>query len=63
MHRAREYGYSISAGNWYSDDDTNATGCNSPFVSLKNASGTSVNMTVKIGTSTTIYNDGVVYSP
>ena len=62
MHRAREYGYSMSSASWYSNDDQNSTGCNSPFIARKSSTGTSINNVCKIGTTaTTIYNDTIVF--
>jgi len=59
--RARSYGYSNSRGTYYTGAD-GVTLCNGPFVAGKMSNLTSsAQNNIKVGTTTTIYNDGTVF--
>ena len=59
--RARSYGYSNSNGTYYTGAD-GVTLCNGPFVAGKMSNLTSsAQNNIKVGTTTTIYNDGTVF--
>jgi len=59
--RARSYGYSHAKGTYYTGAD-GVTLCNGPFVAGKMSNLTSsAQNNIKVGTITTIYNDGTVF--